>query len=293
MLGLSNSLTCCCLCFVARTPQGFCISSTHSKRLTRGEMYFPHAYNKDSFTKYCVHNHAHTHRVHGPPCGLKSSSPTSLSTQKAWQIFQHQVLMAVLRNHLYFNSDRGIRGSKASPSHGWCLAVGLTEPDSFRLGAEVNPKSAPVGVLGDYGVPAHLWGREEKGCWRCKTFQLRHFIPPSLGLPASISFPLLFSLLSWRVFDTELPVSTHGNLGKGEVVGGMEFLQFLVWADAAPEPRPEHSCRGKVLLVDLYPCELYSNHFSCINPLPHWWMTSTIPTCVKKITCDSANLNKL
>lgn len=33
MLVLINSLTCCCLCFVAKTLQGFCISSIHNKRL--------------------------------------------------------------------------------------------------------------------------------------------------------------------------------------------------------------------------------------------------------------------
>lgn len=71
---------CCCLCFVAKTLQGFCISSIHSRRLCGNT--FSHAYNKDFFTKNCVHNH----RVHGPLCGLKASSPSSLPTQKGWQI---------------------------------------------------------------------------------------------------------------------------------------------------------------------------------------------------------------
>lgn len=60
-------------------------------------MYFPHAYNKDSFTKNCVHSHAHTQRVHGPSRGLKASRPSS--NPKRLADLQHQVPMAVVRNY--------------------------------------------------------------------------------------------------------------------------------------------------------------------------------------------------
>lgn len=137
MLGLINSLTCCCLCFVAKTLQGFCISSIHSKRLW-GNIFSSMLTIKSPLQKIVrTTMHTHTEYMACPESLISLLSPNP----KRLADLQHQVLMATLRNNLYLTSDKGIRGSKASPSLEWCL----TELGSFRLVAgEVNAGAAPL-----------------------------------------------------------------------------------------------------------------------------------------------------
>lgn len=142
MLRLINSLTCCCLCFVAKTLQGFCISSIHSKRLW-GNIFSSTLIIKTPLQKIvCTTMHTHTHTQSTWPVLWTESLISLLSPNpKRLADLQHQLFMATLRNNHYLTSDRGMRGSKASPSLEWCL----TELGSFRLVAgEVNTRAAPV-----------------------------------------------------------------------------------------------------------------------------------------------------
>lgn len=203
--------------------------------------------------------------------------------------------MAVLRNDLFLSSDRGIRGSKASLSQELCLTVGQTELGSLRLVAEVNPRAAPVRVLGDCGAPAFLWGREEKmHMWNFSAKSCHSHFIRAVCLPAFL-FLCFFLSCGGGFLTLSCQCQAMEALGKGEAVGRMGLLQLLCWSGQvlpqSPGKSTAASSRAKVLLVDLYSCALHSNHSpGCINPLPHWWMTSTITTCVKKNYmwfCDS------
>lgn len=116
---------------------------------------------KAALKKLCATMHTHTQST-WPILWTESLISLFCPNPKRLADLQHQALMAVLRNDLFLSSDRGIRGSKASLLQELCLTLGLTELGSLRLVAEVNPRAAPVRVLGDCGAPAFLWGREEK-----------------------------------------------------------------------------------------------------------------------------------
>lgn len=110
-------------------------------------------------------------------------------------------------------------------------------------------------------------------------------------------FPVLFSLLGWRDIET---LSCQGIPGspwkRHEGWGSYRFCAgpcswcpraiIRPWLQPAGANLSLSSCKTVQSTATICPK-------GCINPLPHWWMTSTIITRAETITRDSVNLNKL
>lgn len=148
-------------------------------------------------------------------------------------------------------------------------------------------------------------GEEKRGLLEdvsCKTsFQLRRFIPAWLGLPACqhLFSSVFFSSAVEGFWHSAGSVNPWKHLEKVKQWEGWSSSSSCAglgsWCPRAQARAQLQPAGAKSFLLICTPVHSTATIFpeGCVNPLPHWWMTSTTTTCVKKITCDSVNLNKL
>lgn len=116
---------------------------------------------------------------------------------------------------------------------------------------------------------------------------------------AAFLFLCCFLYCSGRFLTLSCQCQPLETLGKGEAVGGMEFLQLLCWSGQllpqSPGKITAATCRGKVLLWYEVLCTLQQPFLLRVVLIP--FLTDGWPPqqqhVWKKITCDSVNLNKL
>lgn len=153
-------------------------------------------------------------------------------------------------------------------------------------------------ALRGYEMSAYLWGSEERTSCCCIYPSFHSAAVRAACLPV-FSFPILLSLLWWRVFETSMPVRTRQPMEKASQWEGRGSSSSCAGPGSCCPSTPVRAClqpAGANLLLLI--CSTVHSTATicpegCINPLLHWWMTSTITICVETITWDSVNLKKL
>lgn len=125
----------------------------------------------------------------------------------------------------------------------------------------------------------------------CKTsFQLRHFIPAWLGLPACqhLFSSVVFSSAVEGFWHSAASVNPWKHLEKVKQWEGWSSSSSCAglgsWCPRAQARAQLQPAGAKSFLLICTPVHSTATIFpeGCVNPLPHWWMTSTTTTCVKK-----------